>query len=138
MTISDVYDKLKQYIDLKLYDLSDKLRNLFTEYKTKEVGTNINAVKTVNDNIDAVNLVYDNIGDVQILGNYYYSGTITSGGSGGQLLGNQLIKSIQYMGNSYSEDITIQSGISAFAIDHLESEDGAILTIENDAIFIIL
>ena len=138
MIVSQVYDKLKQYIDLKLSNAETALTTLFQTYKTKEVGSNINAVKTVNDNIDLINLVSDSLGNVQILKNYYNSGTITPDGSGGQLLGNQLIKSIQYMSNSYSGDITIQSGTSAFAIDHLESKNGAILTIEDGAIFKIL
>ena len=55
MTISSIYDQLKKYIDLKVSDLSDKLRNLFVEYKTKEVGNNIDAVKTVSDNVNNIN-----------------------------------------------------------------------------------
>ena len=64
MTLSSIYDQLKKYIDLKVSDLSDKLRNLFVEYKTKEVGSNIGAIKTVNNHINNINTVSDNINSV--------------------------------------------------------------------------
>ena len=61
MTISEIYDFLKQYIDKKVKLGRDELQQLFTDYKTKEVGENINSLNTVGSSIDNVNTVSTNI-----------------------------------------------------------------------------
>ena len=135
MTISSVYDKLKQYIDLKLYNFSDKLRDLFIEHKTKEVGSNIEAVKVDYEHIGNINFVADNYSSIDALADYLHNIDV---GANAQFLGNQPIKAIQYMSNTNSENIVIKSGLSAFAIDHLDNTNNASLTIENGAVFKIL
>ena len=79
MIVSQVYDKLKEYIDLKLSNVETALTTLFQTYKTKEVGTDINSVKTVgasitdvvtvSTNISNVNTVSTNISSVNTTGN---------------------------------------------------------------------
>ena len=64
MTVSQVYDKLKEYIDLKLSFLQTELTSLFTTYKTQEVGNNINDIKIIGDNINNIKIVEDNINDI--------------------------------------------------------------------------
>ena len=137
MIVSQVYDKLKEYIDLKLYDLSDKLRDLFIEHKTKEVGSNIEAVKVDYEHIGNINFVANNYSSIDALAGYYANNNIEVGANA-QFLGNQPIKAIQYMSNTNSENIVIKSGLSAFAIDHLDNTNNASLTIENGAVFKIL
>ena len=137
MIVSQVYDKLKEYIDLKLSNLETALTTLFQTYKTKEVGTNINAVLTNYENISNINFVANNYSSIDALAGYYTNNNIEVGANA-QFLGNQPIKAIQYMSNTNSENIVIKSGLSAFAIDHLDNTNNASLTIENGAVFKIL
>jgi hypothetical protein len=47
MTIQEVYDFLKQYIDAKVKSARTELQSLFTEYKTKEVGEHLDDIKNI-------------------------------------------------------------------------------------------
>jgi len=68
MTIKEVYDFLKQYIDKKVGSNREELRDLFIQYKTKEVGENINAIRNLNDNIDNISDVNNNIDNIITVG----------------------------------------------------------------------
>ena len=78
MIVSQVYDKLKEYIDLKLSNLETALTTLFQTYKTKEVGSNIEAVKTVSNDLTNINTVSTNINYIDIVSsNINYVNTVS-------------------------------------------------------------
>jgi len=70
MTVSEIYDFLKQYIDKKVSEANTELQTLFTNYKTKEIGENINNVNIVGSNIDNINTTALNISNVNTTAGY--------------------------------------------------------------------
>lgn len=145
MTISEIYDFLKQYVDKKVDLGKQELQQLFTNYKTKEVGSNINSVKTVANNIDTINnnveyikKTADNINDIQEVNHFF---EVSEGVStGNQLLGSGLLKGIQYLYNKTTEDtvITIPSDCNAFSVENITLENGSSLVIEDGATYKII
>ena len=101
------------------------------------VSDSISNVNTVATDIENVNTTAANIGDVNIVAD-----AITGGGSvptsGGQFLGEGLIKAVQYMAQSTSSNIIVASGLNAFSVDSLTIEDGGSITIEDGATYKIL
>lgn len=78
MTISEVYDSLKTYIDTKLNNLSLFYEQLFIDYKTKEVGSNIDIINAVGTNITHVNNIGSYITDVSLVGDDLAKGAGTN------------------------------------------------------------
>jgi len=68
MNLDDMYSFLKNYID-KIYSLKkEEIKQLFIDYKTKEVGENIANIKNVGDNINAIKTTNDNINNITKVG----------------------------------------------------------------------
>ena len=57
---------------------------------------------------------------------------------GGQLLGTTDVKAVGYMANSTAENLVVPTGTNAFSIDSVTIEDGATITVENNAVYKIL
>jgi hypothetical protein len=49
--MNDVFDKLKEYIDIKVDTASEELEKLFEEYNMAELGPSLPYILTVADNI---------------------------------------------------------------------------------------
>ena len=65
MNINDMYQYLKDYIDKRVYlAKTTNLEPLFQEYKTKEVGENINSVLDVGNDLTNINNVNDHIDNI--------------------------------------------------------------------------
>jgi len=64
MTLQDILDYLKQYIDKKITELNEPIKCIFDEYGVKNVSDNISNVNTVSININNVNAVGSNITNV--------------------------------------------------------------------------
>jgi len=69
ISLLETYNQLKQYIDKNLTLAKTDLENLFIEYKTKEVGSNIDSVNTVGSSIDNVNSIATDISNVDTVAN---------------------------------------------------------------------
>ena len=69
MKLEDVLDYLKQYVDRKIDTLNSKIKDLFDEYKVKEVGSNINDVRNVNNHLNYIVNVSGNTDAVKIVSN---------------------------------------------------------------------
>ena len=145
MTESSIYDFLKTYVDKQTQLARDDLQTMFTNYKTKEIGTNIDSVKTVannmdtiNNNVDYIKKAADNINDIQEVNHFF---EVSEGiSTGNQLLGSGLLKGIQYLYNKTTEDtvITIPSDCNAFSIENLTLGNGSSLVIEDGATYKII
>ena len=64
MTIYDLYDFIKTYIDKKMTGATDTLKKVMEDNKVLAVGSNIENVKTVGTNIDSVNITAGSIDNV--------------------------------------------------------------------------
>ena len=64
----------------------------------------------------------------------------TGGTGGGQLIGNAIVKGVQYMAkeSSPTDAITIRRTENAFSVDSFTIQDGASLTLEDGAVYKII
>lgn len=109
---------------------------VMTEIKT--VYENIAGINTVADDIVNVNTVADDKANIDILASAIQTGSVGNVGGGSQFIGNSIIRGIQYMSQSTDENLTIVSGLNAFSVDSFTFEDGATLTIEDNAVYKVL
>jgi hypothetical protein len=62
-------------------------------------------------------------------------------GGGGQLLGNNLVRGVQYMSQETGEELTLgidTNPLNGFAVDSLTILDGGSLTISNGSVFKVI
>jgi len=64
MTVQQMYDFIKTYIDKKISATNDVLSNMLSDNKVKEVGSNIDDVKSVADNLTDINTTAGSITNV--------------------------------------------------------------------------
>jgi len=64
-----IYDRLKTYINMRIDTIHDSLKDLFDDYKVKDVGDNIDNVKAAGDNKDNIDTVADNIDPIKDVSN---------------------------------------------------------------------
>lgn len=101
------------------------------------VANNIDDVITTSDNIGDINITSNDIANINIVAKYIQEGN-ASIGSNGQLLGNSVIKGVAYLANSTNENLTVLSGTNGYSVDSLTLNDGATITVENNAVYKIL
>lgn len=98
---------------------------------------NLTDVITTSDNIGVINITSNDIANINIVAKYIQEGN-ASIGSNGQLLGNSVIKGVAYLANSTNENLTVLSGTNGYSVDSLTLNDGATITVENNAVYKIL
>lgn len=145
MTLSELYDYIKQYIDTKIGNLRKSLDDLFSKYKVKTVADNIDTVNSVGSNMDMLVTNKDNIAaigsdidNINALKNYIDEGNNISHNT--QLLGSGSIKGIEYLSKMSidGETIEIQKNLNAFSVDSFEIGVDTTLIIDEDSVYKIL
>ena len=151
MTISEIYDFLRKYIDRKISEASIALEELFQKYETKEVGSHINEILHIRETyVGAFNEYpttrYD--GSALQAGDYFFyiptgSYKTYDGQMWIDLVGGQYVdqnKGIGYLANhsEQNEDIVVQHNTNAYSVDNYTLVDGATIIIEDGAVYKIL
>ena len=151
MTIKEMYDFIKTYVDSKISKANEQLEDLFIKYKTKEVGENLNMVQKVgnmfvgNYNIAPTtrfdgselqkgDLYFDS--NLQLL--RVYNGTDWNTVGIGQYCDQN--KGIAYIAtnSNINETIKIPEGTNGYSVGKYTLEDGSTLTIPDGSEYKIL
>ena len=151
MTISEIYDFLKQYIDKKISEASVALEELFKKYETKEVGSHIDEILHIRETYIGAYKQYPTTrydGSALQAGDYFfYLSTRSYKTYDGQmwidLVGGQYVdqnKGIGFLSNHSQpdENIVVQKNTNAYSVDNYTLANGATMIIENDAVYKIL
>ena len=151
MTISEIYDFLKQYVDKKISEANVKLEELFKKYKTKEVGSHIDEILHIRETYVGAYSKYPTTrydGSKLQAGDYFfdlnsnsyktYNGAIWMNVACDRYCDKN--KGIIFVANHSQPDeqIVIQANSNAFSVDNYTLVDGATITIEDNAVYKIL
>jgi len=146
-----MYDSLKSYIDKHMTLAKDDLKSLFIEYKTKEVGNNLDEILHIREvyigSYDtAPTTRYD--GATIQAGDFYFDenqkiyrtwdGTTWITQYGGLYADANKGIAYIYTKSNVDETIKIPEGTNGYSVNNYTLEDGAKLVIPNGSVYKIL